>query len=88
MMFLDWQFTAQDEYLDQCYQYREAFVLVDAMYRDVPVMVSIHLRAVMTPALSCGWTRGFQRDGSIFQTPAPLRSQARLRRCCVWQPIC
>ena len=37
MMFLDWQFTAQDdEYLDPArYQYREAFILVDAMYRDV-----------------------------------------------------
>ncbi len=42
MMFLDWQFTAQDdEYLDPArYQYREAFILVDAMYGDVPVTVS------------------------------------------------
>ena len=40
MMFLDWQFTAQDEeFLDPArYQYREAFVLLDAMYRDTPVM--------------------------------------------------
>ena len=40
MMFLDWQFTAQDdEYLEPArYQYREAFILVDAMYRDVPVL--------------------------------------------------
>ena len=40
MMFLDWQFTAQDdEYLEPArYQYREAFILVDALYRDEPVM--------------------------------------------------
>ena len=40
MMFLDWQFTAQDdEYLEPArYQYREAFILVDAMYRGLPVM--------------------------------------------------
>jgi Acetoacetate decarboxylase (ADC) len=40
MMFLDWKFTAQDdEYLDSArYQYREAFILVDAMYHDTPVM--------------------------------------------------
>ncbi len=38
MLFLDWQFTAQDdEHLDPArYQYREALIMVDAMYRDVP----------------------------------------------------
>ena len=39
MMFLDWQFTAQDDELDPAgYQYREAFILVSAMYRDIPVL--------------------------------------------------
>src|ERR1700758_1262569 len=40
MMFLDWQFTAQDdEFLDPArYQYREAFVLLGAMDRTTGVL--------------------------------------------------
>jgi hypothetical protein len=40
LMFLDWQFTARDdEHLDPArYQYREALILVDAIYREMPVM--------------------------------------------------
>ena len=71
MMFLDWQFTAQDdEYLEPArYQYREAFILVDAMYRDMPVMWCPYIYVDNDAALARGWTQGFPKKmGSIFQT--------------------
>jgi Acetoacetate decarboxylase (ADC) len=71
MMFLDWQFTAQDdEYLDPArYQYREAFVLVDAMYGDLPVVWCPYIYVDNDAALARGWTQGFPKKlGSIFQT--------------------
>jgi acetoacetate decarboxylase len=70
-IFLDWQFTAQDdEYLDPArYQYREAFVLLDAMYRDTPVMWCPYIFVDNDAALARGWTQGFPKKmGSIFQT--------------------
>jgi Acetoacetate decarboxylase (ADC) len=71
MMFLDWQFTAQDdEFLDPArYQYREAFVLLDAMYGDMPVMWCPYIYVDNDAALARGWTQGFPKKmGSIFQT--------------------
>lgn len=71
LMFLDWQFTAQDdEYLDPArYQYREAFILVDAMYRDVPVMWCPYIFVDNDAALARGWTQGFPKKmGGISQT--------------------
>ncbi|MET3965283.1 acetoacetate decarboxylase family protein [Bradyrhizobium sp. S3.9.1] len=71
MLFLDWQFTAQDdEYLEPArYQYREAFVLVDAMYVDIPVMWCPYIYVDNDAALARGWTQGFpKKTGSIFQT--------------------
>jgi Acetoacetate decarboxylase (ADC) len=71
MMFLDWQFTAQDdEYLDPArYQYREAFILLDAIYRDTPVMWCPYIYVDNDAALARGWTQGFPKKlGSIFQT--------------------
>ena len=71
MMFLDWQFTAQDdEFLDPArYQYREAFMLLDAMYRDTPVMWCPYIYVDNDAALARGWTQGFPKKmGSIFQT--------------------
>src|SRR5271154_2422719 len=71
MMFLDWQFTAQDdEYLDPArYQYREAFVLLDAIYRGQPVMWCPYIYVDNDAALARGWTQGFPKKmGSIFQT--------------------
>jgi acetoacetate decarboxylase len=68
---VDWQFTAQDdEYLDPArYQYREAFILVDAMYRDVPVMWCPYIYVDNDAALARGWTQGFPKKmGGIFQT--------------------
>ena len=63
MMFLDWQFTAQDdEYLEPArYQYREAFILVDAMYRDEPVMWCPYIYVDNDAALARGWTQGFPK---------------------------
>ena len=63
--------TAQDdEYLDPArYQYREAFILVDATYRDVPVMWCPYIYVDNDAALACGWTRGLPKKmGGIFQT--------------------
>jgi acetoacetate decarboxylase len=71
MMFLDWQFTAQgDELLDPArYQYREAFVLLDAMHRDTAVMWCPYIYVDNDAALARGWTQGFPKKmGSIFQT--------------------
>jgi len=71
MMFVDWQFTAEDdEYLDPArYQYREAFVLLDAMYLDTPVMWCPYIFVDNDAALARGWTQGFPKKmGSIFQT--------------------
>ena len=71
MMFLELQFTAQDdEYLDPArYQYREAFILLDAMYRDTPVTWCPYIFVDNDAALARGWTQGFPKKmGSIFQT--------------------
>jgi len=71
LMFLDWQFTAQnDEFLDPArYQYREAFVLLDAMYRDTPVMWCPYIYVDNDAAMARGWAQGFPKKlGSIFQT--------------------
>jgi hypothetical protein len=71
MMFLDWQFAAQDdEHLEPArYQYREAFILVDAMHRDVPVMWCPYIYVDNDAALARGWTQGFPKKmGSVFQT--------------------
>jgi acetoacetate decarboxylase len=85
MMFLDWQFTAEDdEYLDPArYQYREAFILVDATYRGVPVMWCPYVYVDNDAALGRGWIQGFPKKmGSIFQTRSfaaagPLRRRLR-----------
>jgi hypothetical protein len=82
MMFLDWQFTAQDdEYLEPArYQYREALILVDGVYRDLPVMWCPYIYVDNDAALACGWTRGFQKKWAAFFRRAPLRPRAHLRR--------
>ena len=70
-MFLDWQFTAgDDELLDPArYQYREAFVLVDAIWRDTPVAFCPFIYVDNDAAMARGWAQGFpKRLGSVFQT--------------------
>ena len=71
MMFLDWQFSAQDgEYLEPVrYHYREASILVDAMYRDVPVVWCPYTSVDNDAALARGWAQGFPKKmGGIFRT--------------------
>ncbi len=71
LIFLDWQFTARDdEHLDPArYQYREALILVDAMYREMPVMWCPYIYVDNDAALARGWTQGFpMKMGSVFQT--------------------
>ena len=81
MMFLDWQFTAQDdEYLEPArYQYREAFVLVDAMYGDLPVMWCPYIYVDNDAALARGWTQGFPK---LLWGPRP-----RCGTGCIRQPV-
>jgi hypothetical protein len=73
IMFLDGQFTAQnEEYLDPArYQYREAFILVDACWDQMPVTFCPLIYVDNDAALARGWIQGFPtRVGSIFQTRA------------------
>jgi hypothetical protein len=70
-LFIDWQFTASDdEYLDPArYQYREAFVLLDAQLGTRPVNFCPFIYVDNDAALARGWTQGFPKKlGSIFQT--------------------
>ncbi len=91
-MFIDWQFTAShDEYLDPArYQYREAFVLIDAQLGSRPVTYCPFIYVDNDAALARGWTQGFPKKlGSIFQTrtysapsaaAAPVQSGGRDNR--------
>jgi Acetoacetate decarboxylase (ADC) len=84
-MFVDWQFTASDdEYLDPArYQYREAFVLLDAELGSRPVTFCPFIYVDNDAALARGWAQGFPKKlGSIFQTrthaaPSPVKPGAR-----------
>jgi acetoacetate decarboxylase len=70
-MFIDWQFTASnDEYLDPArYQYREAFVLIDAQLGNRAVMFCPFIYVDNDAALARGWAQGFPKKlGSIYQT--------------------
>jgi len=84
MMFLDWQFTGEhDEYLDPArYQYREAFVLVEAMWGTTPVTYCPYIFVDNDAAMARGWIQGFpKRLGSIFQTrsyAAPSLAQGKV----------
>lgn len=69
--FLDWQFTAaNDEITDPArYQYREAFVLVEARYGSIAVNYCPYIFVDNDAALARGWIQGFPKKlGSIFQT--------------------
>jgi hypothetical protein len=86
LLFLDWQFTAQnDELLDPArYQYREAFILIDAMWRNTPVTFCPFIYVDNDAAMARGWAQGFpKRIGSVFQTrtfAAPSAAAAPLAR--------
>ena len=71
LMFVDWQFTASnDEYLDPArYQYREAFVTINARWGEMKVNFCPFIYVDNDAAMVRGWTQGFPKQlGSIFQT--------------------
>src|SRR5580698_6032299 len=70
-LFYDWQFTgANEEYLDPArYQYREFFLLVDALFEGRPVAYCPYIFVDNDAALARGWTQGYpKRFGQVFQT--------------------
>lgn len=69
--FLDWQFTgSNDEITDPArYQYREAFVMVEARHGDIPVNYCPYIFVDNDAALARGWAQGYPKKlGSVFQT--------------------
>jgi acetoacetate decarboxylase len=69
--FLDWQFTgSNDEITDPArYQYREAFVLIEAIFERAPINYCPFIFVDNDAAIARGWTQGFPKKyGSIFQT--------------------
>ena len=70
-LFYDWQFSGNDEeYLDPArYQYREFFILVDALFQGKPVAYCPYIFVDNDAALARGWTQGYpKRLGEVFQT--------------------
>jgi acetoacetate decarboxylase len=70
-LFYDWQFTgANDEYLDpERYQYREFFLLLDALFEGRPVAYCPYIFVDNDAAIARGWTQGYpKRFGQVFQT--------------------
>src|SRR3954471_8567909 len=69
--FYDWQFSGSvDEFLDPArYQYREFFILVDALFEGRPVSYCPYIFVDNDAALARGWTQGYpKRIGQVFQT--------------------
>jgi acetoacetate decarboxylase len=69
--FLDWQYTASnDELTDPArYQYREAFVLVEAVYGVTPVNYCPYIFVDNDAAMARGWSQGYPKKlASVFQT--------------------
>ena len=69
--FLDWQFTgSNDEVTDPArYQYREAFVLVEAMFEQTPVNYCPFIYVDNDAAIARGWAQGFPKKlASVYQT--------------------
>src|SRR5882724_8085829 len=69
--FYDWQFSGSaDEFLDPArYQYREFFLLVDALFEGRPVSYCPYIFVDNDAALARGWTQGYpKRLGQVFQT--------------------
>jgi hypothetical protein len=70
-LFYDWQFSGDnEEYLDPArYQYREFFILVDALFEGRPVSYCPYIFVDNDAALARGWTQGYpKRIGQVFQT--------------------
>jgi acetoacetate decarboxylase len=70
-LFIDWQFTAaNDEMLDPArYQYREFFILIDALYDGKPVSYCPYIFVDNDSAMMRGLIQGFpKRYGQVHQT--------------------
>jgi len=70
-LFYDWQFSGEnEEYLDPArYQYREFFLLFDALYEGKPVVYCPYIFVDNDAAIARGWTQGYpKRLGQVFQT--------------------
>ena len=70
-LFYDWQFSGDnEEYLDPArYQYREFFILVDALYEGKQVSYCPYIFVDNDAAIARGWTQGYpKRLGQVFQT--------------------
>jgi acetoacetate decarboxylase len=70
-LFYDWQFSGEnEEYLDPArYQYREFFILVDALFKARSVSYCPYIFVDNDAALARGWTQGYpKRIGQVFQT--------------------
>jgi acetoacetate decarboxylase len=69
--FYDWQFSGEnEEYLDPArYQYREFFILLDAVFEERPVSYCPYIFVDNDAALARGWSQGYpKRLGQVFQT--------------------
>jgi acetoacetate decarboxylase len=84
--FLDWQFTgSNDELTDPArYQYREAFVLVEAVFEGLPVNYCPYIFVDNDAAIARGWAQGFPKKlASVYQTrsfSAPSAAAAPLAK--------
>src|SRR2546423_1594444 len=70
-LFYDWQFSGpNEEYVDPArYQYREFFILVDALFVGRSVSYCPYIFVDNDAALARGWTQGYpKRLGQVFQT--------------------
>ena len=70
-LFYDWQFSGEnEEYLDpERYQYREFFILLDALFEGRPVSYCPYIFVDNDAALARGWSQGYpKRIGRVFQT--------------------
>ncbi|KAK1255400.1 hypothetical protein MKX08_009395 [Trichoderma sp. CBMAI-0020] len=71
LWFLDWQFTGSDDELTDParYQYREAFILVEALFDGKPVNYCPYIFVDNDAAVARGWAQGFPKKlASVFQT--------------------
>jgi acetoacetate decarboxylase len=69
--FLDWQFTGSDDELTDParYQYREAFVLIEALFEGKPVNYCPYIFVDNDAAFARGWAQGFPKKfASVYQT--------------------
>jgi acetoacetate decarboxylase len=69
--FYDWQFSGEnEEYLHpDRYQYREFFILLDALFEGRPVSYCPYIFVDNDAALARGWAQGYpKRLAQVFQT--------------------